>query len=383
MTEAPFEPSAEMRAADAHVTALLRGARARLRLTRMTRSVSITAPLAIAALALLGWARVADVAALFVGTAIAVAVAAVVAAVRTPSVPGVAELLDRRLRLADRVSTAVRMMPRADPVARFIVRDASASLTLDAVSSALPFELHARTTAAVAVSVACLALWAAPVSPPWSPEADGQTSGDGAGRAAAGSQSPARNTSPGAPAQDGGSDGRLPEPGAQAPAGSAADATRGRDERSERPDAADGRGAAESASRDERGAAGQPGSEANAAAGARAARPGPASAAGGRGTQQGAPGTCTRSGAWRGDGGPPGRVREGAGGVRGGGLSGNSGSPDPASVTPGTSTRVISAAALARARDVAEAAIAHDEVPPRHRAYVREYYRAVSRLSEP
>ncbi len=151
---------------------------------------------------------------------------------------------------------------------------------------------------------------------------------------------------------------------------------------SERPDAADGRGAAESGSRDERGAAGQPGSEANAAAGARAARPGPASAAGGRGTQQGAPGTAPApapGGATAGAG----PVREGAGGVRGGALSGNSGSPDPASLTPGTSTRAISPAALARARDVAEAAIAHDEVPPRHRAYVREYYRAVSRLNEP
>lgn len=336
-------------AAAVHVQTLVGSARARLRLARVARVLSLALPLILAAAAVAGWARLARVEWLAASALAGILGAAAVAVARTPSTIGVAALLDARLRLADRVSTALRMMTREDAIARFIVQDAAAKLAPQAVVSALPFQIHPRAMTAAAFSLACVALWIAVPAP--ANREDGPAGGGlvfgGAAAARVGAESQAARNAGAAPA---GSTPVADARGTRADIDTAAAADRG----ATPADAARG------------------GDTADAAGRSRLARE--ASASGPRGTQEarggipaGAPGSAAASAE---------SGREGAGGVRRGTLtataearSSSAGGPAPA--------------ALARARDAGEAAIAHDDVPPRRWAYLREYYRALGRLNQP
>ena len=334
--------------AEVHVQALVGRARARLRLTRVARVLSLALPLILAAAAVAGWAGLARGEWLAASALASTLVTAAIAVARTPSTTDVAALLDARLRLADRVSTALQMMRREDAIARFIVQDAAAKLAPQAVVSALPFQIHPRAMPAAAFSLACVALWLAVPAP--ANREDGPAGGGlrfgGAAAARVGAESqPARNAGA-APAGS--------RPVAE-PQGARADIeTAVATKRDATPaDSASGPESADAASR---------------------ARPGDAPASGPRGTQE-ARGRITGAG--------PGSAvattesgREGAGGVQRGTLTGTV-------EARSSSTNAPARAAVARARDAGEAAIAHDDVPPHRWAYLREYYRALGRLNQP
>ena len=374
---AHLDASANAPPLDLQVTAGLHAARARLRRARLAHRLSIDIPVAVAAVALAGWWGPAGTGWLAAGGVAVVAVVALVTAIRTPWLPEVAALLDARLQLADRLSTAFSVMPRTDAVARLIVRDAAPRLTSQALPAAIPYQPHPWASAAVVAALACLSLWMLAPAPP-----EGRPGGD----ASAGSVSSApprdrpatgaarsNDTSPTSPTGAGPAPDSSPRPPA-APADGGAD---GREGSSTTRQARDGAGDTEPLGR--AGDASAVGSQGNgdgaaAAAGERSAAAAPSAAA--RGAQAGlqgapAPGRGAAMSSSRSS------TAEGAGGVRRGTLADNQ------SVAIPPRDRIVSPTSVARGRQAAEAAIAHDDVPPRRRAYLRDYYQAVGRLNEP
>lgn len=361
----------------ARLRALLQRALVRTRLTRLARVLSLALPVVSGAVALAAWAAIAPPVDLAIAAAVALIATAATTVARAPTLSTVAADLDVRLALADRLSTAVRMLSRGDAVAGAIVKDAAARLSSPAVTDALPYRAHPRAGLAWLAALACAVLWAAgPSSASRTTRAGDSGRTIASGAAVANPDAPvSRETapSPDAPAVAP----RVPE--AAAPATAGADARR-RDAGAsdDRPsgDSAAATRAAQTGTNPAPSEAPAPGRRGGRSDSAESGRAGAGSEASTAGAGRSAPAAATAARA----GGAPatGAVSNGAGGVRRGTLTAAEG----ADVRPTSGARV-SAAMLAAARANAEAAIAHDDIPPRHRAYLRDYYRAVSTVSQP
>jgi hypothetical protein len=367
---------------ETHVLRLVRDARKRLRRTRAVRALTIAAPLAVAGVALAAWVRAAEPWPLVaVGTAMPM-IMAMVAALRTPANGVVAEILDTRLRLADRTSAAVQMASRTDVMARAIVRDAAAKLTPSSIATVLPYQAHPRAAAAWVLAVVSVVLWASVPSRDAGVATRSSPGGAGKTRAAAGAsaenargsgQSPAVRSDGAGPSGPADRSGRAADDVAseQSPDASANPPA----ERAARGEAAGSRGSAgRSNGRDLAARTGARGDQAARGAARDGAPRGASAESGVRPAAAGTAGiTAGRGGAAPADG----RLRSGAGGVQRGQLAANQAG------TPTTSaSRQVSSAAIAAAQGRADAAIAHDTVPPSRRAYLRDYYRAVGAMSQ-
>lgn len=357
--------------------ALLRTARARTRIARLARVLSIALPAAGAGGALAGWAGMAGPWQLAAAAAV-VPIAAALAAWRTPGIAAVAAALDTRLSLADRTSTAVRVMPRRDALAAAIVKDAAAKLTAGSVVAAIRYDAHPRAGSMWLVALACALLWFAGPGPGEYARSGQFTSGrtvEGRSAAAPEADSTGRGATPTAtPAITAEERETTRRPQAAARERSA-DTPAGFDERrSHAPDSAAAPTADRPDSTGRRGASGRAGGDAAVPA-QEPNGPGPREATA---SPSGRAGTSAATAARGGTAPAATPVGAGAGGVQRGSLA-PAAEPGP---VPTAAPR-LSAAALASARAGAEAAIAHDDVPPRRRAYLRDYYRAVGALSQP
>jgi hypothetical protein len=93
-------------------------------------------------------------------TAIVVALVSTVvySVARTPSLESVGSVLDRRLRTADHLVTALALARNRDPVARLVVRGAASQLQQTRPASAMPFELGRTVRVTLAAAAAASAL---------------------------------------------------------------------------------------------------------------------------------------------------------------------------------------------------------------------------------
>jgi hypothetical protein len=167
------------RAIDAGTTedspfALLNRCRRRLRIVAAVRCAGITLPIAIASSAALAFAVKPGPAtlAMLIAAAIGVALVAamVFAMVRAPQLRETAAALDARLRLQDRMVTALQVSRDPDPMARLVLRDAASRVAGLSPAQAFPLEAPAYFRAMVAGAVAISAAFAiagAAASPSW------------------------------------------------------------------------------------------------------------------------------------------------------------------------------------------------------------------------
>lgn len=359
----------------ARLTALLGRARRRLGLARLLQTLSLCVPLVAAALVAASWLMGHLGWSIAAAGLLATMAAGLLAWFGTPRAAGLAALLDQRLKLADRLGTALRVATRTDAVALLIQHDAVAHVTPSGIDGALPLRVHRGTWLACAVVAVFGSLWLVD-RPALEVDASDRVSGGGlivrtpgGGASNAAARGPAtssdRDRAPGRPSSVAGS---TPEAtitrasresegtregatgvNTPTPSGSVDRATSGRGagtpasaSRSNRADAASGDGAAG------RGATPIGGS-------------GDARAAAGRGATQAATGGAGA-----------------AGGVQFGRTVDTSGTAARDGAAPAPS-----AAAIRQGQLRADTAIAHDDVPPRYRAYLRDYFRAVQAMSQP
>jgi len=361
----------------ARLTALLRHARRRLGLARLLQTLSLGVPATTGAFIALSWMVGRLEPSMAVAGLAATVAAGLVAWFGTPHAGGLAALLDERLRLADRVGTALRVGARTDAVALLIQQDAVAHVSPAGIESAFPLRIHRGTWVACAAVAVSAGLWL--VERP-APESGPPNPGPGGGMTV--------RTSPGAGAatarglasssrQDDRAQGQTsPAPEPTPPAIPVARATEGHEGSREgatqtggpKPTApeertATGRGAGigDSTSRGSRD--GGPSGDSSSARGTTAAGgSGDVREAAARGATVAAAATNGRA----------------AGGVRyGRGLDGS------ATVAGELVGPPPSAAAIRQGQRRAETAIAHEDVPPRYRAFLRDYFRAVQSASEP
>jgi hypothetical protein len=186
---------------------LLRRCRRRLCLVAAVRYAGITLPIAIVSSEAIAFAITpgsAKLAILMAATiAIALAAALIAAMVRAPHLRDTAAALDTRLRLQDRMVTALQVSKDDDPMARLVLRDAASRVAGLSPAQAFPLEppAHFRAMVAGAVSISvAFAVAGAAASPSWRIE---------------------RAIGPGAAATGGGQQGRASRPGAPQSAASA------------------------------------------------------------------------------------------------------------------------------------------------------------------
>ncbi len=361
---------------DARLTALLRRARARLGLARMIETLSLGVPTVVATLVAVSW-LVGRAESLIAGAGVvALTVVGVVAWLGTPHAARVAALLDERLRLADRVGTALRVGARTDAVAALIRHDALTHLTPSGLEGAFPLRIHRRTWLACAAVVISAGLWllerptlenAATPSSAGGGIAVRTSSGAGSGAAARGPAptSPENNRAPGQPPPAGGADAQTP------PATRVAESSEGPRDGGAPADAATARTPADRSALGRGAGEGDATSSRSRQGGSRDGSPGRGAAAG--------ESSEVREAAARGAAG----TAATAGGGAAGGVQYGQRLDGPATVARDAAGPALSAAAIRQGRLRAETAIAHDDVPPRYRAYLRDYFRTVQSTSEP
>ena len=188
---------------------LLRRCRRRLYVVAAVRYAGVTLPIAIAivsseAFAFAARPGPATLAILVVGTiGIALAAALISAMVRAPRLRETAAALDARLRLQDRMVTALQVSNDGDPMARLVLRDAASRIAGLSPAHAFPLEppAHFRAMVAGAVSISvAFAIAGAAAAPSWRID---------------------RASGVGAAATSGGPQGRASRPGASQSAASA------------------------------------------------------------------------------------------------------------------------------------------------------------------
>ncbi|HEY6509160.1 MAG TPA: hypothetical protein VIY56_14160, partial [Vicinamibacterales bacterium] len=359
----------------ARLTALLGRARTRLGRARLLQTLSLCVPTVVAALVILSWLTGRTEPPMAAGATLAIVGAGLLAWFRTPHAAALAALLDERLRLADRVGTAVRVGARADAVALLIQRDAVAHVTPAGIESAFPFRVHRWTWLACAVVVASAGLWL--VERPGLPNgASGTPSGGGITvRTPRGASSNAAAQGPESTSVDSGRALDQPPPAAAQNAQAPPFAR-----------TAEGEGARDGGARTDL-----------------SSLPAEGRAAGGQGAGAGDQTSARgRDGGVPGDGSTGQRVTA-AGRSRDVGDAAARGATDAGTGTEGRAEGGVqfgrrlegrfstarddlgppSAAAIRQGQLRADTAIAHDEVPPRYRAYLRDYFRTVQAMSEP
>jgi len=180
---------------------LLRRCRRRQSLVAAVRYAGIALPIAIvsseamAFVARPGPATLAMAIASAVGLALAVALIA--AMMRAPDLRQTAAALDARLRLQDRMVTALQVSNDDDPMARLVLRDAASRVAGLSPAQAFPLEppAHFRAMLAGAVSISvAFAIAGAAASPAWRIDR-----GSGAGAATTGAGQQGRASRPGTP----------------------------------------------------------------------------------------------------------------------------------------------------------------------------------------
>jgi hypothetical protein len=180
---------------------LLRRCRRRQSFVAAVRYAGVTLPIAIVSIEALafavrpGPATLAIVIASTVG--IALAAALIAAMVRAPHLRETAAALDARLRLQDRMVTALQVSTDDDPMARLVLRDAASRVAGLSPVQAFPLEppAHFRAMVAGAVSVSvAFAIAGAAASPRWRIER-----APGGGAAATGGGQRGRASRPRAP----------------------------------------------------------------------------------------------------------------------------------------------------------------------------------------
>jgi hypothetical protein len=159
-TDAPFD--------------LLRRCRRRLTAVAAVRYAGITVPIAIVSSEAMAFAARPGPAVLTVlitaTIGLALAAALIAAMVGAPSLRGAAAAVDGRLRLQDRMVTALHVSNDHDPMARLVVRDAAARVAGLSPSQMFALEqpAHFRAIVAGAVSLSvAFAMAAAATSPAW------------------------------------------------------------------------------------------------------------------------------------------------------------------------------------------------------------------------
>lgn len=314
---------------------------------------------------------------------LAVIVSILAAAVRTPSLPDTARLLDRHALLQNRAATALQFVNHDDVMATLVVRDAARRVSDLDPGLVFPREYPARPHLLVAAITVSSLVFAASVSRvARSPQASSRSAGmavPGAPtQARPGATGPPREETPGSTPARGTALSPLPQ-GTQPQGdgrGTPQDPDVDRAARTEgrvgspatspsasQQGAAAGGAARRSPSEGSATASDRPGAGSGAAATARDAR---AAAGPGEGAGQG--------------GDVPGRSTRGGGGIRGGALAG----PMPAAASRRDTGRTQGyaleyQAAWARA----QTALAQDRVPPPLREYVRRYFDAIRSPKEP
>ena len=359
----------------ARLTALLRHARRRLGLARLLQTLSLGVPAATGALIASSW-LVGRVEPSMAAAGLATTVAAgLVAWFGTPHAAGLAALLDQRLRLADRVGTALRVGARKDAVAVLIQQDAVAHVSPAGIERAFPLRIHRGTWLACAAVAASAGLWlverpALESGAPNPAPGGGMSVSTSAGAGAAAARGPASASRQNDRAQGQTSPVAGPTPQA-IPVARATEGNEGSRE------AATQTGAPKPMAPEDRTATGRGAGTGDSPA--RASREGGASGSPGRGTTTTGGSRDVREAAARGatdaaaakGGGAAGGVRYGRRLDGAATVAGESVGPPP------------SAAVIRQAQLRAETAIAHQDVPPRYRAYLRDYFRAVQSTSEP
>jgi hypothetical protein len=336
---------------------LLRRCRRRLNVVVAVRYAGISLPIAIVsseAMALVarpGPAMVAILMAATIGMALAAALIAALAG--APSLRDAAAAVDGRLRLQDRMVTALQVSTDDDPMARLVVRDAVSRVAGLSPSQMFalepPAHFRAIVAGAVSISLALAIAWAA-ASPAW--RIDGAR---GVGSAATG----------------GAQQGRASRPGPQQPGASAAPSAA-----APRPSGAPQATAPHEAARGTEPAVGRDLGRTPAglkAAGSRGTSPAPSAAA-----DRDVPGSTIPAGApaaGRGAAGEAQGAIHAAGGVKGESLRpavSAADEPGPASpLSPAYATRYRTASARA------QAAIAQERVPAGLASYVKNYFIAI------
>lgn len=178
---------------------LLRRCRRRLNFVAAVRYAGVTLPIAIVSSEAMAFvARPAPpMLAILIATTIGIALAAalIAAMIGAPSLRDAAAALDARLRLQDRMVTALHVSKDDDAMARLVLRDAASRVADTSPSQTFPFEPPARFGAIVAGTVSisvAFAIAGAAVSPAWRIER-----ARGAGSAATGGAQQGRASRPG------------------------------------------------------------------------------------------------------------------------------------------------------------------------------------------
>ena len=153
---------------------LLRRCRRRLSVVAAVRYAGITLPIAIVsseAMAFVGRPGPARLAILIVATiGIALGAALIAALLGAPSLRAAAAAVDGRLRLQDRIVTALQVSNDDDPMARLVLLDAASRVAGVSASQTFPLEApaHFRPIVAAAVSISvAFAMAGAAASPTW------------------------------------------------------------------------------------------------------------------------------------------------------------------------------------------------------------------------
>jgi hypothetical protein len=162
--------------------------RARLRLVRLVRVLSLAVPSVALAVTLTGalGARFGGIAGFATDSQLAASGAAVLVVLviltwyQTPALREVGTLLDARLDLADRTVAALDVGDRTGSVARLIVADAATRIASWPVARVFPIEMHPRAGVATAAATVALALFVFGANTT-SPIRDRSTAGAGPG----------------------------------------------------------------------------------------------------------------------------------------------------------------------------------------------------------
>ena len=170
----PAEPSFSASSAVSALIVVVRRCRRRLRFVAAVRYAGISLPVAIVLIettAIIARPAPAMLTMIAAATIVSAMIAALfAAAVRAPGLRETAAALDSRLRLQDRMVTALQVLKDDDAMARLVVEDAALRVTDLSPSRTFPFESprHFRAITAVVVSVsAVFALTAVVTSPTW------------------------------------------------------------------------------------------------------------------------------------------------------------------------------------------------------------------------
>lgn len=346
---------AENRSAGSASSALIvvvRRCRRRLRLVAAVRYAGISLPAAIVLIETIAMvARPAPTMLTLIATTIivsAMTAALLAAAVRAPSLRETAVALDHRLRLQDRMVTALQVLKDDDGMARLVVEDAAVQVADLSPSRTFPFEspVHFRAMIAGVVSISALLLVTDVVtSPAWRTDRPRGTGPAGAGGAQQGRRAqPGPNQAVESVAPSPSASNRQPGSAAQVATGGAEPAAR---ERGRTPT---GRNAADTRGRSA-GAASTPGRD----------------AAGGTGASNGGRGATTEALS----------PANGAGGVKGEPLQSAPAPQVDRLLLPDPQHDPAYAARHRNASARAQAAIAQERVPVSLTTYVKNYFVAI------